>query len=173
MDYDHSKLTGKLARWSLLLQEYDFTVEHRAGIASTNADCLSHYPLPSAADAPLLDWTKGEVLAPTTLLAQMAGATTPTGVSEEERDIWHDAKVLHFIQTHKYHNGLSAKMRDGIYRRAKSYRWMGDGVMKVLLGGAIVVVPRPADRHGIVINTHQGMGHFGVQRVLDRLQKNY
>ena len=37
----------------------------------------------------------------------------------------------------------------------------------------MVVVPRAADRHGIVIGTHRGMGHFGVQRVLDRLQKNY
>ena len=39
-----TKLTGKLARWSLLLQEYDFTVEHRAGGDNTNADCLSRYP---------------------------------------------------------------------------------------------------------------------------------
>ena len=38
------KLTGKLARWSLLLQEYDFTVEHRKGIDNTNADCLSRCP---------------------------------------------------------------------------------------------------------------------------------
>ena len=50
-----TKLTGKLARWGLLLQEYDFTMEHRAGVDNTNADCLSRYPLPSAADAPTLD----------------------------------------------------------------------------------------------------------------------
>ena len=49
------KLTRKLARWSLLLQEYDFTVEHRAGVENTNADCLSRYPLPSDAAAPALD----------------------------------------------------------------------------------------------------------------------
>ena len=49
------KLAGKLARWSLLFQEYDFTVEHGAGTANTNADCLSRYPLLSATDAPLLD----------------------------------------------------------------------------------------------------------------------
>ena len=48
------KLTGKLARWSLLLQEYDFTVEHRKGIDKTNADCLSRYPLSCGADAPSL-----------------------------------------------------------------------------------------------------------------------
>ena len=50
---------------------------------------------------------------------------------------------------------------------------MGDGVMRLLQGGAIVVVLRPADRQEIVAATHQGMGHFGVQRVLDRLWKNY
>ena len=148
-------------------------MEHRAGTANTNADCLSRYPLPSAANAPLLDWTKGEVLAPVTFLALMVGAAPATDAAEEERDIWEDAKVLNFILTHKYHDGLSAKSRDRIYRRAKSYRWMGDGVMRLLQGGAIVVVPWPADWQQIVAATHQGMGHFGVQRVLDRLQKNY
>ena len=49
------KLIGKLARWSLLLQEYDFTVEHRAGTDNTNANCLSRYPLQSSAHAPILD----------------------------------------------------------------------------------------------------------------------
>ena len=102
----------------------------------------------------------------------MAGAAPSSDAAEEERDIWDDAEVLHFILTHKYQDGLSAKTRDRIYRRAKSYRWMGDGVMQVLQDGAIVVVPRPADRQGIVVATHQGMGHFGVQQVLDRLRQN-
>ena len=148
-------------------------MEHRAGTTNTKADCLSRYPLPSAANALALDWTKGEVLAPATFLAMMAGAAPSTDAAEEERDIWDDAEVLHFILTHKYQDGLSAKTRDRIYRRAKSYRWMGDGVMRLLQGGAIVVVPRPADRQGIVVATHQRMGHFGVQWVLDRLRKNY
>ena len=50
-----TKLTRKLARWSLLLQEYDFTVEHRKGVENTNVDYLSRYPLPSDADAPSMD----------------------------------------------------------------------------------------------------------------------
>ena len=103
----------------------------------------------------------------------MVAAAPSTDVAEEERDIWEDAEVLNSILTHKYHDGLSAKTRDRIYRRAKSYRWMGDGVMRLSQGGAIVVVPRPADRQEIVVATYQGMGHFGVQRVLDRLQKNF
>ena len=124
---------GKLARWSLLLQEYDFTLEHRAGTDNTNADCLSRYPLPSDADAPILDWTKGEIMVPATYLAFMVGEAKQTG-GEEEKDIWNDVEVLRFLQTHPYGGGVNAKERDRIYRRAKSYRWMADGVPKILPG---------------------------------------
>ena len=55
------KLTGKMARWSLLLQEYDFTVQHRAGVDNTNADCLSRFPMVSDKNAPVLDWSRGEI----------------------------------------------------------------------------------------------------------------
>ena len=37
----------------------------------------------------------------------------------------------------------------------------------------MVVVPKGAEREGIALETHRGMGHYGVQRVLDRLQQNY
>ena len=60
-----------------------------------------------------------------------------------------------------------------MYRRAKAYRWMGDGVFKQLPGGKMVVVPKMANQKSIVLKTHRGMGHYGVQRVLDRLQQNY
>ena len=39
------KLTGKLARWALILQEYDFTIKYRPGTTNLNADSLSRNPL--------------------------------------------------------------------------------------------------------------------------------
>ena len=36
--------TGQLARWSLLLQQYDFTIHHHAGKFNGNADALSRRP---------------------------------------------------------------------------------------------------------------------------------
>ena len=103
----------------------------------------------------------------------MAEATVAPVPTTEEKDIWSDVEVLRFIQTYQYGVGLSAKERDRVYKRAKAYRWLGDGVMKLLPGGAMVVVPQLQDRQAIALDTHRTMGHFGVQRVLDRLQKNY
>ena len=36
--------SGRLARWSLLVQQYDFEIQHRPGTAHTNADALSRRP---------------------------------------------------------------------------------------------------------------------------------
>ena len=49
---------GRLARWSLLLQQYDFEVKHHSGTANANADALYRRPYAisslsiSAFDAP-------------------------------------------------------------------------------------------------------------------------
>ena len=43
-------LNGQYARWQLLLQEYDFEVEHRAGVKHQNADTLSRFPCLSPED---------------------------------------------------------------------------------------------------------------------------
>ena len=36
--------SGRLARWSLLVQQYDFEIIHRQGAAHANADALSRRP---------------------------------------------------------------------------------------------------------------------------------
>jgi hypothetical protein len=41
----NDKLTGKLARWAFILQEYEFKVNHRPGITHQNADIMSWRPL--------------------------------------------------------------------------------------------------------------------------------
>ena len=69
---------------------------------NTNADCHSRYPLPFDADAPSMDWSKGEIMPVATFLAFMVGVSQAaagggTSAAEEERDIWRDGAVLRFI----------------------------------------------------------------------------
>ena len=88
------KLSVKMAKWSLLLQEYAFTVLHWAGTDNANADCLNRYPFLSDADATILDWSRGEVLPVTVYLAFMAGTPTLAPPKDEVKEIWEDREVL-------------------------------------------------------------------------------
>jgi hypothetical protein len=42
MEFD--KLIGKLARWALILQEYDFQVVHKLEVTNLDVDGLSQNP---------------------------------------------------------------------------------------------------------------------------------
>ena len=124
--------TGKLARWSLLLQEYDMIVAHKRGSLNTNADCLSRYPQPITGKEPILpDWTKGDYnLTPVAVFAFMA--TEPTEEPQAlQADIWEDLPVIHFLKTHQYRKDLTPLDKDRLYRRAKEFRWLAHNLYKL------------------------------------------
>jgi hypothetical protein len=56
---ESDKLTGKLAWWALILQEYDFQV-HKRGVANLDTDGLSWNPCTSKEDNTGARW-HGEV----------------------------------------------------------------------------------------------------------------
>jgi hypothetical protein len=46
----NDKLTGKLAHWALISQEYEFKVIHQPGITHQNVDTMSRRPLTTSED---------------------------------------------------------------------------------------------------------------------------
>ena len=173
-----NKTTGKLARWSLLLQEYDLQVVHKRGVLNTNADCLSRFPTTATGQEPILpDWGKGDYNHfPATAFAFMA---REAGDNEDQREgtqleIWEDQPVLHFLRTHLYLPELCALDKDRVYRRSKGFRWLAHNLYKLQQGGLkMQLVPRPAERTDLTIRIHRDMGHYGIHRVLDRMRLNY
>lgn len=54
MEFD--RLTGKLARWAFITQEYEFEVKHQAGIVNQAMDGLSRNPSASDLDTTKAHW---------------------------------------------------------------------------------------------------------------------
>jgi hypothetical protein len=46
----NNKLTGKLAHWAFILQEYEFKVIHRLGITHQNVNTMSRKPFTTSKD---------------------------------------------------------------------------------------------------------------------------
>lgn len=42
---DKKDLTTRVARWALLLEDYDYTIEHRPGVRMKHVDALSRHPI--------------------------------------------------------------------------------------------------------------------------------
>jgi hypothetical protein len=146
MEFD--KLTGKLARWALILQEYDFQVVHRLGIANLDANGLSRNPCTSHEDDTRARW-HGEVdeemvpgwhaLTFLCLLGvdfSMEGHMTSysshrvDGQSSDpevgdgnsgHHDVHDDTLVLEFLRTSMVPSMVNAKERDRVLQRTRRY----------------------------------------------------
>ena len=126
---ESDKFTGKLAMWALLLQEYDFEVIHRAGIANLDADGLSRNPSPSDEDLTRARWhgscdrealTGWHVAIYLTMMSGLAAEILVEQQDEEIHkflvlsDMWKDYAVLHKLQQGVFPLGLFAMERDRV-----------------------------------------------------------
>ena len=78
-------LTGRLARWMLLLQEFDFHIQHRPGVQHAVADYLSHLE-------------SGDPTEPTYDDLPDAGLFNLTTMPEDKEYEW-NTQMTHFLST--------------------------------------------------------------------------
>jgi hypothetical protein len=102
-------LSGQYARWQMMLQEYDFEIQHRAGANHQNADVLSRFPRrdPTDRTGACLD---PDVLLRTTNVARcFAMSSNPLidSIAPRFSDLFH--KGVTHVEGHYY---MDAAMRD-------------------------------------------------------------
>ena len=160
---DHNPLTslkglkdtgGRLARWLLFLQQFNFTVEYKKGSRHTNADTLSRQPpdhevTTLVTGASLTDpqvLIKAQLADPqlSTLKLQLQEGTTlldcPTGLRK-------------------------CFLQDGLICR--TYK---DSTTQ--LEHTQIVIPGTL-KHRILEEIHNRLGHFGAKKTLERLKTRY
>ncbi len=90
------------------------------------------------------------------------------GADSRNNDIWEDVTCMDLLQ-----GGMLAATIDPVEskrarKRILNYHWQGQSLyFKGLL------VPRPEDRIGLVVQMHKDLGHFGEERILAEVCRRY
>ncbi|OMH82883.1 Retrovirus-related Pol polyprotein from transposon, partial [Zancudomyces culisetae] len=141
--FNSAEITGRLARWAMILRNYDYDLEHIAG--STNpADILSRNPLTVANEEPL------EVYS-----IDLA---------------WYEA-IKHFISTSEYPHNATPEIRNKVRNRAKQvlvkegklYKKVGQQYKELLYEGNVELEVR---------KIHDEC-HEGIRSTLRRVTEKY
>ena len=156
---DHSALnwlmrikdpTGRLARWSIYLQAYDFEIIHRKGLLHSNVDTLSR---------PSFDIKLNSIIS----------------INDDEEktnlDIWQDDGAINYFKTGYFPDGASNKQIKRLKKLNEKYCW-GNESLVYINEDKHLKVPIPTERKEIVLKNHL-LGHFQVNTTLDRIKENY
>ena len=182
------KLTGKLARWTLLLKEYDFEVVHCAGITNLDADGLSRNPSPSDEDLTGAKWHGDcdreavpgwHAAAYLTLFSgavievPIQGLHDKTDRPQAIADISEDLPVLQKLQQGTFPSSTLAMERDMIGHRITRFCWENGLLFRLWSDGTRRIVYRLDQRAFLVRQVHEEFGHFGIRMTHLMLRGQY
>ena len=144
---------GRLARWSIYLQMYEFTVVHRKGRIHSNVDGLSR---------PVLD------------VHESLHLTLAREAVQVEGDIFRDEALLKFVMTGLHAKGLGIKQVRRIEKAAPSYCMQDQKILyrKADDSDIWLVVPPPSERKQLIEKEHL-LGHFRTHTTYSRLRERY
>ena len=135
--------TSRLARWSLFLQAYDFSITHVKGTANANADALSRPVVAMAISTKIpFEW-------------------------------YDDAPLMHFLKHHTHVPGIDRERSYQVQGRSTRLSLEGDLLHYHPDENTSLIVPRPDDRKRTIEIAHTSGAHFGVVSTVARLKSKY
>ena len=188
---DHQSLTwlqglrepkGRLARWILTMQEYDFDIEHCPGRENSNADALWRSPTPTT--APHLPNIPDEDVVIRVRSTEVQSTWSPEKISQAQHD---DPVISIVLQTRLNTTKREEPPSDWTdNRELRRYRqvWKQlevlDGVLHRCViasgrkDGLVLVVSRQMRADLLRLSQNDpSSGHMGINRCLERLHPWY
>jgi hypothetical protein len=158
---DHSALswlmnitdpTGRLARWAIYLQAYEFEIIHRKGNIHSNADTLSR---------------------PVLKVAQINTILTESE-SPKILDVYDDDALLHRLKMGKHLPGLAAKQVKRVDKLIEHYQWKDNQLLYKpnVEKEEYLVVPKRDERRDVIEKAHL-LGHFQAEATAARVREKY
>lgn len=145
-------LLPRVARWWIQLQEFDCSIEYRAGKKMPHVDALSRNPDGTANELKDID---------------------DVGLLHIELGDWLLIAQLQDPRLKYVHEVLNREAKDAEESQIKSdYALKDNRVFRKTPDGLKWAVPKAA-RQKIVRLCHDEMGHFGVSKTLEKLQADY
>ena len=183
-----AKLRSKLARWSLILAEYDFEIVHRAGKDNTVPDLLSRQPTekpvsygpvtgiafhtarrPSIPEQ-AMGFISGQWAAPVAA-GWLAGYLLDS--SSTRFDPWTDPEAVQFLHGELAREVVTPARWTTLQRKCSRYLVNEDRVWYRAAAGQLLEVPPPDQRPAIVLKVHQENGHLGRDRTHAMVAQRY
>ncbi len=140
--------TGKLARWSIFLSQFDFEIVYRKGKIHANADYVSRPILLTEIENP------------------------EEGTSSRNLDPYEDGHLYYYITHRKHKEGSSRKQVNRINKVASSYE-LRDGKIFTNRKGIWLEIPKPEERLDIIDKYHAMSAHFGVDSTVSRIKEKF
>lgn len=155
----HKTTKPQVARWYELLQEYDFDILYKPGTRMAHVDALSRVEITESIPSVLVEETIGQRLDVCVSLSthervqlmQQADFQMRKLISLLQRAVELTPHENNLISNYELANGL-------LYRKYK--------------GNKLLAVPKSM-RKGIVIAAHDLGGNFSVERIIDKITRDY
>jgi hypothetical protein len=144
--------SGKLARWAIYLQSYDYEIKHRKGRVHSNVDTLSR---------------------PVLTVSVIAQSST-VALDITNTDPLEDEALLHFLKFGRHLAGTSERKCKHVSTKLPHFKYENNTLWyrRKVDDSNYLEVPTRSTRYNIVLSEHL-LGHFQASTVYNSLKTKY
>ncbi|GBN32766.1 Transposon Tf2-8 polyprotein [Araneus ventricosus] len=152
----------QIARWSLLIQEFNFEIRHRPGVRMSHIDAISRAPVLNSSD------TLDSLIENKLVVCLTLSVEDQVLMMQHADDTLNELILIFEKDNEDRTKEEKQKVQNYVLKGNRPFCVINDGERERLL----FVIPKSM-RKSIVVNFHDLMGHFAVDKTVSKIKKLY